>query len=192
MKSRTKRRLGTVAFLVPFVVVFGVFAFTYYGSISNTTGVLVVEAQSSYGASSKFIHVQATVNGITQTTPFNATLNAGTYTVSYASIGWYYHAANRTVGIPGGKVVYAVGVFNPIPDYVGATQTGFNVTRVNAGAGITPVVFQNVSGQPIQLQSVNFNRVIPAMENYTYVFQTSGQYRVLLLGTNANMTVTVT
>lgn len=191
MKKRTRQRLGALLFFIPVVAILALFVTGNALNSQQSTGTLIIEAQSTYANDSRFINVLATVNGVTHMTPYNTTITPGTYTITYSSLKWYYPPESRTVSVPGGTRTWAVGTFKPIPSVVSVTQTGFNETTLKAGSGITPVVWVNQSSQPLEIESSTFTHVIPAESSFFHVFRASGNYTIFLAGTSATMTAVV-
>ncbi len=189
MKRRQNRRLGGLVFVLPVMVVAGLFMVGLFVTAGTSTGVLVVEARSVYGSKSIPLTATATVGGTTLTTPFNLTLVPGLYTVAYSQLPWLHTADSRTIQVVGGRTVYAVGVYSPIVDVIGVTDAGFNATSVRAEHVITPVIWVNTGTNAVVLQSSLFSVTLNPGGNYTRFFTTGGTVTVTVLGTTHAMTV---
>lgn len=189
-KSRPRRRFGSVVFFVPIAVLLALFLVAFVSGATNNAGVLIVRAQSSHYPYAP-LHVSATVGAATGTTPFNLTLAAGSYTVTFSALAWYHTATPRTIEVVGGQTVYAVGLYVPIPVFVSVNQDGFNSTIVRAGHGITPVIWTNTGASVVELKSSLFSVALIPGQNYTRIFTSQGPVSVVVLGTNLTMQVDV-
>ena len=191
-KRGQKRRFGSLVFFIPVIILIALVLFGLYQNAENSSGVLVVEAQSQYGSSSHFISATATVSGVVHKTPFNLTVSPGSHTVTYNALEWYRSPPPKTVTVIGGGTAYSVGVYVPTQVIVGVDQAGFNSTKVTSKGGITPVVWVNTGTLAVQLESTAFSVVLSQGQNYTRVFTGSGSLVVSLQGTNSSMTLNVT
>jgi hypothetical protein len=191
LKRSRKKRFGNFVFFLPIILLVAIVLFGFYQNTENATGVLSVEAQSSYGSSSHFISSITTVSGATKQTPYDLTLKPGPYTVTYGALQWYQTPPPKTVTVLGGTTAYAVGVYVPIRVKIDANGAGFNATQVTAKSGVTPVVWTDTGNSAVQLKSTVFNIVLTPGQNYTRVFDSPDELIVSLIGTTATMTVNV-
>lgn len=182
--TRRSRRTGTVLFFIPILIVVALMVIGIVSYISNESGTLVVEAISSprYSASVQ-LHVAVTVGSSSETTPFNLSLGHGTYTVSYGPKAWYITPNSKTLGVPGGRTLYAIGTYLPIIKVISISQGGLNVTSVPALHGVTPVVWVNNEGSAVLLQVDTFPGVyIQPSQNRTLVFPSQGRFDFQVFG----------
>jgi len=129
------------------------------------------------------LSVQATVEGVTKVTPFTLKLAPGTYLVSFSPLPWYRQLNPQvSVPLPAGATAYAIGLYEPMARVIAVTEGGFNVTKVNALHGITPVVWINLGSNFTVLNVQPLGRVVlrPG-ENFTWVFDEPGTYAYFLL-----------
>lgn len=191
MKRSRNKRLGRLAFFLPTMVLVGAVVYALLFSGVTADGTLVVQAQSSYGLSSKYISATATVGSRTATTPYDLSLSQGTYSVTFLQLKGYHTPPPRSVAVIGGQTSYAVGVYTPILDIIGVNPGGFNVTKADGIHDVTPYVWVNTGSESVQIKSSVFNVVISPGENYTRIFQSAGAYTVAMVGTNATQIVDV-
>ncbi len=192
MASRKPRRTSSLqrtAFFVPVVVVLLIAAVAILSGSASSTGVLVVTAQSSSGEP---LHVTAKVGSSSGQTPFNLSLDQGSYNVVYPSLEWYSAPSTRTVTVVKGLTQYSVGVYRPVERVVIIAGDGFNATQVTAMHGLTPVVWVNdqTSIAFLSLQGKGIVSISPA-QNYTYIFPNRGTFEYSLYNTNSTGTVQV-
>jgi hypothetical protein len=183
--------MGRVIFLIPIVAVILLFAFGIFSLASRGTGTLVVEAQVSGGAVSKFVAVSATVSGMTHDTPFNITVSPGGYTVTYSPLKWYYTPTPRQVIVEGGKIAYSVGLYVPVPVEIVVSQSGPNSTALTVEHGVTPIIWVNNSDQTIEVESTAFSHAILAGGNYTSVVTKAGPLTVSIFPFDSQVTLNV-
>jgi len=179
MKTSKKRtRLGAALFFIPIAILLGVVVYAFLTSSTSPNGTLIIRAQTSgkyYG--SMQIHVSASVSGTGGVTPFNLTLSQGAYTVVFSAVSGYTAPPSSRVAVSAGRSSYAVGVYTPIPAVIAVGESGFNVTKASALAGVTPVIWVNeVSGYAVMNISPVGRVLIPPGGNYTYVFETTGSF----------------
>ena len=179
MSGRKKRRrIGTLLFLLPVLVLVTLVAYEIFASNNLQTGTLIVEAQSSsryYQA--VILKVPVTVGSQAGTTPVNFTLTQGFYNVTFSEHKWYVTPSARSVTVSAGKSVYALGIYNPIVEVVSVNQGQFNTTRLSAMHGVTPVEWVNPSSEYVVIDSDATGRVIiPPLQNFTHVFQSAGTF----------------
>ena len=191
VRKQGSRRLGRTLFVIPVLLVIGIVAFGLVSAWLNSTGTLVVEAQSSYGGVTSPLLAVATVSTTTGHTPYNVTLNPGSFTVTYSQLEWYHTPPPTAVVVLGGKTAYSIGIYTPIASVISVTSVGFNSSRSTAKHGVTPVVWIDASTKAVQIESGSFNAVIAPGQNYTRIFQAASNMTVTLLGTGSKMTVNV-
>jgi plastocyanin len=195
MSSRKKgsRFRGSLVFFIPVVVVIAIVALGLISTISNQSGILVVDAYTSgrYAPASP-VHALANVASATETTPFNLSLSQGEYTVVFGPVKWYVTPTQRSVVVSGGKTQFAVGVYSPVIREVTIGSEGFNSTSVTAKLGTTPVVWVNTTSNPVVLEVMTSVRAnLSPGQNYTRVFQSTGTYTFSLDGTGYSGTLDV-
>lgn len=177
--------------MIPVVAVTALVLLGIFSYVPNTTGALIVEAQSAYGGSSHSIASQAAVLGVTRPTPFTLTVSPGSYSVSYLGLAWYYTPSPKSVIVIGGGTAYAVGTYTPILDFISVYSSSFNCSIVKAEHSVTPVVWIDRSTQAVQLSSPSFGAVVAPNQNFTKVFSTPGNFTVELFGSGTTMQVVV-
>ena len=178
-------------FFIPILIVLFLIALALLSGATGTTGVLVVHAQSSASSSTQ-LRVSAKVNGETLTTPFNLTLNQGSYVVDFNPLTWYTAPIPETILLSAGKTAYAVGVYTPVERTIAISSNGFNQTSVTALHGVTPLVWMNEAGFPLVLDVQGLQAVpLQAGQNYTHVFQSAGKFSFSIFETSAQGLVTV-
>jgi hypothetical protein len=177
-KGKRSRRIGTLLFVLPIILVLALIAYAVIGTSTFQNGTLTVDAQtSSTYYQSIPLNVSASVSGTKGTTPFTISLAQGTYVVSFSSVRWFDPPLQRTLNVTGGKHSFAVGVYSPILVHVSINQDKFNATGIEAMQGVTPVVWVNLSTNYEVITSTLTGRIIiPPLQNYTYVFQKAGTY----------------
>jgi hypothetical protein len=193
MRAKRKgRRFGTYLFIVPLLVISVVVAYQlindyYYPQ----TGTFSVNAQSS----AKYYHavglnVTASVGSRNGVTPFTLSLTQGAYTVTFPALTWYSSPQPRDVSVVAGRTAYAVGVYDPVVDYVAISQSQFNTTRIIAMHGVTPVVWLNQMGENVAILSdpTGLVTILPN-QNFTFVFPAFGSYSVRLPQFNSSSMV---
>ncbi len=181
-------------FLIPIILIAAVVSYAIIEAGGSQNGKLIVEAQSSSRYySPRSLNVDARVNGLTGTTPFNLTLAQGTYTVTFLGQRWYNAPPAKTVNVTAGKSSFVVGTYSPIVDFVSVAGGEFNASATAAMHGVTPVVWVNPTTEYVVIQSTPTGTVaIPPMGNYTFVFQHAGTYGISLpLTSSPNQVVTV-
>ena len=177
-RSKRNRRIGTLLFLIPIILVVAVIAYAVIGTSTFRNGTLTVEGQtSSTYYQSIPLNVSVNVAGAKGVTPFTISLPPGTYVVTYSSAHWFTSPPQRIVNVTGGTHSYAVGTYSPILVHVSINQDKFNATSIEAMHGVTPVVWNNLSTNYEVITSTLTGRiVIPPLANYTYIFQHAGTY----------------
>ena len=187
MTRKRERRIGTLLFLIPILVIMAFVAYAIIDGAPSYDGTLVISAQTStryYPA--EYLNVSVGVSGQSGTTPFTLTLAQGTYTVSFTVARGFFTPADRSVNVTAGVTSYAVGVYDPIPVLVSVGQDKFNTTGVTVLHGITPLVWTNPTSQyEVVTSSLTGQILIPPMQNSTYVFQSQGTYSFTLVGTRS-------
>lgn len=151
-------------------------------------GQLIVQAKAldrHPGAGQRYVDlsVQATVEGISRTTPFTLTLSPGTYTVSFSPLPWYRVLNPQlTISLPAGTTAYATGLYEPVPVVIAVKEGAFNVTKVRALHGVTPVIWVNQGANYTVLHIQPYGRVVlyPG-QNFTWVYDEPGTYSFYLL-----------
>jgi len=179
LSRRTKRgRIGTILFFLPVLLLVVLVAYQIVATNTLQTGTLIVEAQSSssyYTAMALNVHV--TIGGQAGSTPLTLTLTQGVYTVTFSEQKWYATPPAKSVTISAGKSTYAIGVYDPIVEFVSVSQDQFNTTQLSAKHGVTPVAWVNHSSGYETIDSQVTGRVIiPPLQNFTYVFQAAGTF----------------
>lgn len=176
-RDRRGSKYGTLLFVIPLIVIFGIVAFTVYSDYTApTTGTLsVITLVHPYHQAEVKEAEQVTVDGSAMTAPLNLTVAPGSETVVFQPLNGYSTPSPRTVVVEAGKTAYAVAVYVPIVRVVGVETNSFNVTSVKAVQGVTPVSFVNISNQTVTIESLAFGlRAIDAGLNFTYVYQSQG------------------
>jgi hypothetical protein len=192
-KERRKLRYGRLTFFAPTFLVVFLIAWVVLGSGVGQQGTLVVLAETSgkYESSTQ-LHVFATVNGKTMTTPFNLTLGSAVYSVTFPPVAGYLTPGPRGITVLPGKPAYAVGLYNPRLYIIAVSGNGFNVTRITVLYQINPVVWINYANTVAVLQIDPVGRVdIRPGQNFTYVFLQPGIYSYSLLLQNFTGEVSV-
>ena len=140
----------------------------------------------------KDLSAQASVNGIQIITPSSLALPQGVYTVTFNQLRWYQTPSPRTVSLPAGRTAYALGEYIPALEIIRISSQGFDITNVTAKGGLSPVVWVNTSAQFVVLLGDQFNRVIiNPSENFTYIYQTTGEFQFSIFQTGFAGTVDV-
>jgi len=190
-KKPKSRRLGTLLFVLPVVAIAAVVVVGLVGPPTvSQSGTLIVEAISSQRyAPSVSLQLSATVVSKTATTPFNLTLPAGVYTVTYASSPWFVAPPPKSVLLTGGQTEYAIGTYTPLPKAIAIGEQGFNSTLVKALHGVTPVVWVNLGPKVVEVEIEGFGivRIQPSL-NFTHVFQPQGNFIFFLVNSAALQT----
>jgi len=178
MKRRKGGRFGSLVFFIPVILVLVVIAYAVIAGSVSPVGTLTITAQSSgqyYPAVG--LNATAKVGAHSGVTPFSLSLTEGTYTVTFATLPWYSTPAPRTADLVAGTTTFAVGVYDPLVRTVSISGDQFNNTRLTAMHGVTPVVWVNRMSQDVVLHSpVTGNVVVPAAQNFTYVFKAAGTF----------------
>jgi len=188
MKGRKKgRSLGTLLFFIPIILVVALIAYAIIDTSSFRNGTLVVNAQtSSRYYKAEYLNVSVSAAGRSGITPFTLSVPQGIYTVSFPSEHWFVSPPSRTVNVTGGGTSYVVGVYNPIPVIVSLDEGKFNVTTVTVLHEVTPLTLVNPSLNYEVVDSNATGRIIVApLQNYTYVFQTTGAFEFSIFGTSS-------
>jgi hypothetical protein len=168
-----------------------VFAVAELEFFSNGTLEIRAETSGKY-FSPKALAVTASVAGNQGTTPFNATLSQGSYTVNFGQIRWFKTPQPVSATVLKGTVVFADGIYNPIVRTIAIAGTSFNVSAVSAFHGVTPIVWLNTSDQNAILQCPQFRtQVILPHQNFTQVIDVAGSYAFTLENGSTNMTAVV-
>jgi hypothetical protein len=117
------------------------------------------------------------IGTVSGTTPMTLSLSQGSYTVTFSALAWYTTPPPKYVTVLSGKDSYAVGVYDPIVEYVSVGGGQFNRTSLAVEHGVTPVVWVNPSSEDQIIFSQLTGRVeVPPMQNFTYVFQQKGTF----------------
>jgi hypothetical protein len=197
LKSRPRRRrAGVLLFLLPFLVILGLVLYQvsiYYLTTPNGTLVVYAQTGSSF-YSPKPLTTTATVDGRSESTPFNLTLRQGTYTVQFASIPWFKTPLTKTVSVLSGKTAYAAGEYDPVTVGVTLTNAGFNATSLTVLDSYTPLIVSNQNGSDVVLRSTFFAsgaRDLFTTRDLTLVFPSPGNYTFVVATTSFSFTVTV-
>jgi hypothetical protein len=191
--ARRRDRKGLVVFLFPAILIFAVVIYGLVETSLNTSGVLVVRAETSgYYSKAVPLVVTATVGTIQVTTPENLTLPTGEYEVTFPAVQWYVTPGPITVAVTSSSPSYATGIYVPIVRHVAVSAAGFNVTSVTAYHGVTPVVWYNESDQIIRLVVGSSLLTIAPGSFGEKVFIGAGNETVSIYQQNASMVVDVT
>ena len=175
---KRRRRIGTLLFLLPVLLLVALIAYQVFATSTFQTGTLIVEAQSStkyYSATA--LSVRVTVGSQAGSTPLTLALTQGVYNVTFSEQKWYITPPEKSVSVSAGKSAYAIGIYNPIVEFVSVSQGQFNTTQLSTKHGVTPVVWVNHSSVYETIDSQVTGRVIiPPLQNFTFVFQTAGTF----------------
>jgi hypothetical protein len=185
MKGRSRnKRLGTMLFFIPIVLVLALVGYAIIDTTTFRDGTLIVRAQTSnryYPV--EYLNVSVSVSGKSGITPFHISLSPGTYTVRFPSQQWFTSPSSRTVNVTAGGTSFVVGVYNPIPVSVSLDQGKFNTSAVSVLHRVTPLIWINLSSDYEVITSDLTGRIIIApMQNYTYVFQSQGTFAFSFVG----------
>jgi hypothetical protein len=186
-KSRYNPTIGKLLFVIPVIVIIavGVYAFVQL----NTPGTLVVRAEDQ---NQKQLSAEFTVNGHQYVTPAKISLPAGSYTVDFYTLTWYYPPSTQDVTVRPGQTIYAGASYVPQVMFVQVTTTGFNTTSISALHGVTPVVWKNPSGATVDFTSGPFKGLyLNAGQSYSYTFSTAGKYAIMISSSNSTLDVQV-
>jgi hypothetical protein len=193
MRNKRRDRIGKLLFLLPVIFVVAVVIFAIFSYVTTQTGTLEIMAQSSARFFPEIqLNAQVQVSNQAGTTPFQVTLPQGTYYVTFGPLSWYSTPPPKTVSIPGGLTVYAVGVYNPIMRVIEIDRAGFNSSQITALHGVTPVIWKNFNGTDVVLQGDAFGQaIISAGHNFTYIYTSPGSFSFQLLFAHQAGTVKV-
>jgi hypothetical protein len=192
LKGRGKGgKLGTLLFFVPIVLVLAFVVYAILGTVTFQNGTLVVRAQTTARYyPTQYLNVSVIVSGRSGVTPFSLTLAPGTYGVSFPPQRWYVSPQSKIVNVTGGGTSYVVGVFNPISVPVSVGQGKFNTTSVAVLHKATPLVWINPSSTyEVITSDLTGNIVIPPMQNYTYIFRSTGTFAFSFVGAQSAVLV---
>lgn len=191
--KRNRGRLGTLVFFIPLVVIVSVVVIGFIqlaqpGTLKvqaiTVDRFLAPDKQNGSALVSVTVTAASGSGTNTGTTPTSFSLSSGTYTVSYGTDNWYKTPSSKTVSVPAGKTVYAVGVYEVLTAPVSITQSGFNATKIEALHGVTPVIWINNSGSSVVLSLETFGTFpLSAGQNYTKVFYDAGSFTFSVGGT---------
>ena len=191
MKRKKERRIGTLLFLIPILLLSALGAYAIIDATGSHAGTLVVRAQTStkyYPA--EYLNVSAGVAGQSGITPFTLTLTQGTYTVSFSGARGFVTPQQRSVNVTSGVTSYVIGVYDPIPVLVSVGQNRFNTTSVTVLHRVTPLIWTNPTSQSVVITSDLTGQIsIPPMHNSTYVFQSQGTFSFSLVGAQSSKLV---
>ena len=185
--AKRRRRLGTLFFFIPIVLIVAVIAYAVVTGTASPVGTLIVTAQSSarYSASVT-LEPQVTVGTQRETAPHTFSLDQGTYTVVYSSLTWYTTPPQRVINVTAGKTSYAVGVYDPTVETVSISGNRFSASQVGAMHGVTPVVWVNKMTEPtIIFVGSNAGVEVQPSQNLTYVFRSTGSFVISLSSSNS-------
>jgi hypothetical protein len=186
-KSRYNQRVGKFLFIAPAAIIIILVLYAYVEL--HAPGTLDVRALDENGNQ---LHVEAAVNGNTVTTPANVSLAQGTYIVNFTTITWYYPPASRDVVVTPGMTSYADALYTPVTVFVQVTGSGFNVTRISALHGVTPVTWINPSSSLVTFSGGPFQQVrLNPGQSYSYTFTSAETFTINVGSTNETMTVDV-
>ena len=187
LQRKRRRRIGTLLFLVPILLLFAFVAYAIIEGEIAYDGTLAIRAQTSsryYPA--EYLNVSAGISGESGITPFSLTLAPGTYTVSFSGARGFFTPADRSVAVIAGLTSYAVGVYNPIPVLVSIGQDKFNTTSATVLDRVTPLIWINPTSQSeVVTSGLTGQILIPPMQNSTYVFPSPGTFSFSLVGTKS-------
>jgi hypothetical protein len=179
--------------MVPIVIVGAAVFYALVTSVGPGTGTLVVNAylENGSGGTSE-IRVQATVDGNSVLTPYNATMTQGPYTVTFPQVKWYVTPPEHSLVLESGKTAYAVGIYTPIKVVIGVSQQGFNDTEAAALHSVTPVEWVNTGTTSVTLSvgGVGDFALAPG-QGFTWVFQTAGTSTFSIIGTQISGKITI-
>jgi hypothetical protein len=195
MKARGRKgRFGAIFFIAPAVIISLAVVYAILSSTFNTTGTLIVSAQTSgrYYAP-VWLNVTAQVGTRSGVTPLHLSLQQGPYIVQFSQEPWFYPVASRGVQLPAGQTAYVVGVYDPVARTVLIQGGQFNGTQITAFHAITPVIFVNKMSSSVLIQIEQRGNIsVPSGGNYTYVFPVSGSFAVTMPGSGSStLTVSV-
>ena len=169
-----------------------------YGYVMlNQPGTVEIKAQTHNPAQTTDVEdvpvkVQATVDGMTGTTPFSVSLPQGNYQVNYSSIPWYQTPASKEVAVAPGQTVYAVAQYLPTVRVIGVSPSGFNSSLITVLHGVTPVVWINRSGSSVTFDSNESGmQILGAGQNVTVIYPDPGNFGYALLSSNVTLIVRV-
>lgn len=181
--KKNQRRIGTLLFFVPMLIIIGLVVYAFIQVTAPGTLVVNALGHDSYvNGSSQGSPIQASFTVVDSsgktvhsgTTEATFSLSSGTYTVTYGSQEWYTTPSDVTIAVPNGMKVYSVGVYQVIPTAVSISQSGFNSTQVSALEAVTPVIWINNSGQLVILSVQSAKVPLEPGQNYTRIFQNAG------------------
>jgi hypothetical protein len=190
--SKISRRLGRILFLIPVIVAL-VLVIVAVISTANPNGTISIRAESSGRYYSPIsLAVSATVNGITQKTPFNLSLPQGEYTIQFSPLTGYEPPSQVQATVIHGGVAYATAIYNPVVRVISDLGGVFNATSVQAIRSVTPVIWVNEKGSYFVINVTPIGRIIiPPFQNFTYVFPDAGSFGYNTLSGNSSGTVQV-
>ena len=187
-RSRYNPLLGKLLFIIPAIVIIAVGAYAYVSL--NQPGKLIVNAQSPSGDP---VSAPAAVNGKSVQTPYTVSLAAGTYTVTYGHVQWYYTPGEKSVSLLPGVTSYAVAVYEPVVRVVTIGANGFNTTSITALHKVTPINFTNTGSSTVAMTGLPFGtEFIGPGRSFTYTFNAAGTYNCRVAADNATVSVVVT
>jgi hypothetical protein len=182
-QKRRSDRIGRLVFFIPMIIIISLVLYGFFRVTAPGTLEVEAQGQNQYQPSTQppSLHAPVIVTGPsgtqTVTTPDSLSVATGTYTVTYGPVRWYTAPANRTVAVPNGLTVYAVGVYQVTPSVVDITKSGFNTTQAAALHGVTPVIWVNNAGSSMVLTiASNGSYDLASGQNLTKIFQGSGTF----------------
>ncbi len=188
MKGRTRKpKWGTLAFVLPIVVVAGAVA---YGVLSYSfvqTGNLTVSAYTdSRYFPQRSLTAWASVGPFNETTPYTVSLAQGTYAARFSPLPGFRTPASSQAVVIMGKPTYVTGLYRPYVEAIDYTRNGFSGNNTLIIHNVTPVIWFNTTDVYItlQVQSLGTFGVFPH-SNATYVFPTSGSFNFATTWGNA-------
>lgn len=192
-KKKRNSRLQNLAFFIPIILVIIFVVFAVASNFLNQDGTIVIRAASSgrYYPTA-FLQAPFSVAGTSGVTPDNISLVHGSYTVIFGKLTWYRTPAPMTFYLAGGRTYFATGIYAPVLGVFAISSQSINASSVSALHGITPIVWLNRSGSAITIEFHGGGRAqIAPGGNFTFVYQTPGEYQFTTVPNNLNGTIEV-
>jgi hypothetical protein len=187
-----KTKVTWILFLIPIMITS---IFVFYGIIISYLqpkfGTLIIKTIVLDNDQHKIteLTVSVAVDGSIYRSPVNISLAPGLHKVSFFEVMGYRTPLEKFVNVLPGKEAYAIGVYTPVEFIINITKNKIvftNITNIAIIHGVTPVVFVNVSDEPVQLGSYLFDSpVLAPHQNYTKIFESPGLYRFWILGNSS-------
>jgi len=178
-KKRKTSRLRVLFFFIPIIVLGGVVAYGFINyALGPTTGTLHAEMRlAQYGDGTKIVAGNLQVDGKSVASPVDITIRQGSHVVAFPLVNGYWTPQSDSVDVLAGRRASAIGVYYPVKVVIAVSGLNFNVTRVNAIHGVTPVVWLNTSGQIVTIEGDSWTTasIFPG-GNFTYVYRAAGTF----------------